>query len=82
MRHFLEKFSFSNQFFANLNHSNLLNGRIDLFLADDLIATNYNCNLFKVPKLNHRLVISGKKRPGNCKFPGQSNREASRLGRR
>ena len=80
---FPRKFPFSNQILRILNHSNLLNGRIDLFLVDDQIAANFNCNPNKVPELNYQLVISGtKKGPGNRKFPGQSNREASRLGRR
>jgi len=71
-----ENVHFQITFFANLNHSNLLNGRIDLFLADDLIATNCNCNLIEVPKLNHRLVISGTK-----KGPEIANFRASLTGR-
>ena len=59
---FPRKFPFSNQFLRILNHSNLLNGRIDLFLVDDQIAANFNCDSIKVPKLNYQLVISGTKK--------------------
>ena len=80
---FPRKYPFSNQFLRILDHLNLLNGRIDLLLVDDLIAANYKCNPIKGPKLDYQIVNSAiKKGPGNRRFPGQSNREASRLGRR
>ena len=49
---------------------------MDLFLVDDQIAANFNCNPNKVPKLNYQLVISGKK-----KGPEIANFRASLTGR-
>ena len=59
---FPRKYPFPNQFLRILNHSILLNGRIDLLLVEDLIAANYNCNPIKGPKLDYQLVNSATKK--------------------